>query len=34
LLGAFLDKEIEREREAEARNIVFMPRADDAKDLY
>lgn len=34
LLRAFLDKEMERQREAEARNIIFMPRADDVKDLY
>lgn len=34
LLRAFLDKEVERQREAEAQNIVFVPRADDEKDLY
>jgi len=34
LLCAFLDKEMERQRESEAQNIIFMPRADDARDLY
>lgn len=34
MLCAFLNKELEREREAEAQNIVFVQRADDAKDLY
>lgn len=34
LLRAFLDKEMERQREAETRNIIFVPRADDAKELY
>lgn len=34
LLCAFLNKEMERQREAEARNFIFVPRADDAKDLY
>jgi len=34
LLCAFLDKEMERQREAEAQNYIFVPRADDAKDLY
>lgn len=34
LLCAFLDKEMERQRQAETRNIIFVPRGDDAKDLY
>lgn len=34
LLCGFLDKEMGRQREAEARNIIFVPRADDVKDLY
>ena len=34
LLCGFLDKEMERQREAETRNIIFVPRADDTRNLY
>ncbi|OSX59493.1 hypothetical protein POSPLADRAFT_1150094 [Postia placenta MAD-698-R-SB12] len=33
-LRRFLDKELGRLREAEEKNIVFVPRADDSTDLY
>lgn len=33
-LCKFLDKEVERMREAEVRNILFIPRSDDELDLY
>ncbi|KAH9948766.1 RNI-like protein [Amylocystis lapponica] len=33
-LRDFLDKELTRLREAERRNILFTPRADDSEDLY
>lgn len=34
LLHGFLAKEMDRARESEARNLIFVPRGDDAKDLY
>lgn len=33
-LCKFLDKELDRKREAEMRNILFVPRSDDELDLY
>lgn len=33
-LRQFLDKEEMRRREAERRNIPFIPRGDDSIDLY
>jgi len=33
-LGKFLDKEQTRRREAEQKNIIFVPRADDSMELY
>ncbi|KAF9534701.1 hypothetical protein CPB83DRAFT_802835 [Crepidotus variabilis] len=33
-LRRFLDKEDKRRREAEAKNIPYIPRADDKSDLY
>lgn len=33
-LRNFLDKEDQRRREAETKNIPFVPRSDDKVDLY
>ena len=33
-LRRFLDKEHARQREAEEKNIIFVPREDDKMDLY
>ena len=33
-LRVFLDKEDRRRREAEQKNIIFVPRGDDSEDLY
>ncbi|GBE80173.1 SCF E3 ubiquitin ligase complex F-box protein [Sparassis crispa] len=33
-LCVFLDKELERRRDAERRNIIFVPREDDSTALY
>ena len=32
--GHFLDKEEQRRREAEKKNMKFVPRGDDKLDLY